>query len=134
LPKDHVVCSDIETKSGIEIIAANGFRADQIGLDIGPATINEYVRVIETAQTIFWNGPMGMCEYEEFAHGTTGLLQAVAHSKAYSVVGGGDSIAALNKAGFLKEISFVSTGGGAGLELLEGKKLPGLLALGNYDS
>lgn len=134
LPTDHVVATDIETKSGIEVIAANGFRPDQIALDIGPATIDDYARVIETAQTIFWNGPMGMCEHVEFAKGTNALLGVIAHSKAYSVVGGGDSIAALNKAGFLKEISFVSTGGGASLELLEGKKLPGLAALGYYDS
>jgi phosphoglycerate kinase len=89
--------------------------------------------VIGKAKTIFWNGPMGMYEQDEFANGTNALLNAITQGKAYSVVGGGDSIAAINKAGLFKEISFVSSGGGAGLEFLEGKKLPGLMALGYYD-
>jgi phosphoglycerate kinase len=103
-------------------------------VDIGPKTIEDFAHEIQNALTIFWNGPMGMYEHEIYAKGTYSLMQAVAASKGFSIVGGGDSIAALNKAGLVKEIDFVSSGGGAGLELLEGKKLPGLLALGYYDS
>jgi phosphoglycerate kinase len=134
LPKDHVVAKDIESKAGIKTIFMNEFSSDEIGLDIGPETVLEYKNVIKDAKTIFWNGPMGIYEHEEFSNGTNALMKAVADSDAYSVVGGGDSIAALNKAGLLKEIDFISSGGGAGLELLEGKILPGLLALGYYDS
>lgn len=134
LPLDHVVCSDIATKSGITTVTANGFRDDQIGVDIGPATVKEYAQVIKGARTIFWNGPMGMYEHDEFFKGTEALMQVMAQSDGYSIIGGGDSIAALNKASLFNEVDFVSSGGGASLELLEGKKLPGLLALGYYDA
>jgi phosphoglycerate kinase len=134
LPKDHVVCTDVATKSGIKTISAGEFLDHDIGMDIGPETVKEYSQVIEQAAVVFWNGPMGMYEHDEFAHGTMSLMSVLANSKAYSIVGGGDSIAALNNAGLAKDIDFVSSGGGAGLELLEGKMLPGLLALGYYET
>ncbi|HXW60685.1 MAG TPA: phosphoglycerate kinase, partial [Myxococcota bacterium] len=88
--------------------------------------------VINDAQTIFWNGPLGLYEITAFAQGTKEIIKAVATSAALSIVGGGDTIAALNQLGSFKEMGFVSSGGGASLELLEGKKLPGLMALGYY--
>jgi len=134
LPKDHVVTTNIATKEDLRIVAANHFADDDIGVDIGPETVKEYRRIVLGAATIFCNGPMGMYEQEEFALGTNEVLKAVADADGYSMVGGGDSIAALNRAGLSKKIDFISSGGGAGLELLEGKKLPGLVALGYYDS
>lgn len=133
LPSDHVVCTDISKKVNIRTINSNEFSPEDIGVDIGPKTIKEYIKIIDSANTVFWNGPMGMYEQEEFSLGTFSLVKALAKSSAYTVVGGGDSIAALNKTGLSKEIDFVSSGGGASLELLEGKKLPGLVALGYYD-
>jgi phosphoglycerate kinase len=104
---------------------------DSIGQnqDIGQRTIDQFRQVISSAQTIVWNGPLGMFEDRQFASGTREIAQAVADSSAYSVVGGGDTIAALDEIGMLEKISFVSTGGGAMLEFLSGKKLPGLVAL-----
>lgn len=134
LPSDHVVVNDLATKAGLTTINDHAFTTDQIGVDIGPKTVEEFGQLIDKAETIFWNGPMGMYEQEEFFQGTLALMRIMVKSKAYSVVGGGDSIAALNRAGLIKQVSFVSSGGGAGLELLEGKKLPGLVALGYYDS
>jgi phosphoglycerate kinase len=134
LPKDHVVANDIVSDSNIRIINNNEFSPDEIGLDIGPKTINEYALVLKDAKTIFFNGPMGMYEHYQFAKGTNALMQAVASSEGYSLVGGGDSIAALEKSGLKNKIDFISSGGGAGLELLEGRILPGLLALKYYDS
>lgn len=133
LPKDHVVVTDIESKAGLKTISSGGFSANDIGVDIGPKTIELYAEEIEAAKTIFCNGPMGMYETPEFAHGTEILMKAIAKSEAFSLVGGGDSIAALNRVGLKKDMDFVSSGGGAGLELLEGKKLPGLMALGHYN-
>lgn len=133
LPKDHVVVSDIATKAGLKTIAGGQFSHQDIGMDIGPETIKEYQQVIANAALVFWNGPMGMYEQVEFAQGTLLLMKTLAESKGYSIVGGGDSIAALNQAGLTKAIDFVSSGGGAGLELIEGKVLPGLLVLGYYE-
>jgi phosphoglycerate kinase len=133
LPVDHVVVTDVAQKTGLATLADNNFLPRHIGVDIGPKTIENYSAIISGAETIFWNGPMGMYEVDEYSHGTSSLMAVMAKSKGYTVVGGGDSIAALNKAGLLKEVSFVSSGGGASLELLEGKKLPGLVALGFYD-
>ena len=100
-----------------------------MGLDIGPATGERYALELMTASTIFWNGPMGVFERDAFSKGTAGVARAVARSKAYSVVGGGDSAAAIAKFGLADEVSHVSTGGGASLEFLQGKDLPGLAAL-----
>jgi phosphoglycerate kinase len=133
LPRDHVVCTDVAKKTGITTVSSNGFTPNQIGVDIGKETVKDYAAVIADAQTIFWNGPLGMYEQDEFFQGTLALMKVIAESNAYSVVGGGDSIAALEKAGLTDKVDFVSSGGGASLELLEGKKLPGLIALGYYD-
>lgn len=132
LPSDHVVCTDIATKSGVKTISQDHFAPNDIGMDIGPQTVKEYQQVIKDAAVIFCNGPVGMYEHDEFATGTMSLMKTLATCQGFSIVGGGDSIAALNKAGLIKEIDFVSSGGGAGLELLEGKLLPGLSALGYY--
>lgn len=127
LPEDHVVTEafdeNAEAKTVTEI--PDGW----MGLDIGPATQKTYGGVLLAAKTIFWNGPMGVFEWERFAAGTNAVAKAVADSAAVSIVGGGDSVSALNKTGLTAEITHVSTGGGASLELVEGKDLPGVMAL-----
>ena len=100
-----------------------------MGLDAGPEAVSAYQGVLEGAQTIFWNGPLGVFETPPFDSGTAAIAQSVAASEAYSVVGGGDSVAALNAAGLADDISHISTGGGASLEFLEGQTLPGVAAL-----
>jgi phosphoglycerate kinase len=98
-------------------------------LDIGPETIAAYTKVIAGAKTVVWNGPMGVFEFPEFAKGTLGVAKAVADSGAVSIVGGGDSVAAIQQSGLAKKITHISTGGGASLEMLEGLTLPGVAAL-----
>jgi phosphoglycerate kinase len=104
-------------------------RGDLMGLDIGPTTRKRYAAVIASAKTIFWNGPMGVFEWDAFAAGTMAVANAVADARARSVVGGGDSVAALQKSGRIDDVWHVSTGGGASLEFLEGRVLPGVAAL-----
>ena len=98
-------------------------------MDIGPATIELYQDTIKDAKTIVWNGPMGVFEVDAFSTGTNQVAQGVAKSSANSIIGGGDSVAAIEKAGLTQEITHISTGGGASLEFLEGKELPGVVAL-----
>jgi phosphoglycerate kinase len=129
LPVDHVVGK--ECREGVTPIYTEDANvpADMLGLDIGKKTLKEFSDELSAAKTIFWNGPMGVCEIKPFQEGTFGLAEAVAQSGAMSVVGGGDSVAAIKKSGVAEKISHICTGGGARLEFLEGKKLPGIAAL-----
>lgn len=132
LPKDSIVAdkfaADANTKEAENGKIENGW----MGLDIGPKAIEEFSKVIAASKTILWNGPMGVFEMEKFSHGTIAIAKAVAEATkkgAYSLVGGGDSVAAVNQLGFADAISYVSTGGGAMLEFFEGKELPGIAAI-----
>ncbi len=127
LPLDHVVVRQVKAGAESEIVSRIG--ADQIAVDIGPQTIEEYAKVIGGAKTIIWNGPMGIFEMPPFDTGTVELAKAVAESEAVSVVGGGDSEKAIKGAGLSDKVSHVSTGGGASLEFLAGIELPGVAAL-----
>jgi phosphoglycerate kinase len=129
LPQDHVLAKAAVAGTETKIVEHLPFPEDMMGVDIGPKTVAAYAKVIATAKTIFWNGPMGIFEIEEFAKGTIGIAQAVAASGAVSIVGGGDSVAAVKKAGVKDKISHISTGGGASLEYVAYETLPGITAL-----
>jgi phosphoglycerate kinase len=130
LPTDVVAASSVEATSG-KAVPANSVPAGEMALDIGPETVKAFAARVAKAKTIFWNGPMGLFENEAFAGGTNGVAQALAEGSGFSVVGGGDSVAAIDAAGeaVRSKIGFISTGGGASLELIEGRKLPGVEAL-----
>ena len=127
LPTDHAVAAEFSAVEPEAIVAEIG--ANQMGLDIGPETIKSYSAAIKTAKTVVWNGPMGVFEKEGFAKGTFAVAQALADSSAVTIIGGGDSVAAINQSGLADKMSHISTGGGASLEFLEGKELPGVVAL-----
>ena len=130
LPTDHIVADRLETGATIETLdVTDEAIADRLGLDIGPRTRATYADAIADSRTIVWNGPMGVFEVDEFAHGTLAVANAVADSSATTVIGGGDSIAAVNKAGVSDRITHISTGGGASLAFLAGRTLPGVAAL-----
>lgn len=130
LPTDHVAAKDFSATAEPHQIGVPDLPAELMALDIGPETRAQYAEQIARAQTIFWNGPMGVFEWSSFAEGTLSVAHAIANnSAAFSVVGGGDSVAALQRAGVSDKITHVSTGGGASLEFIEGKKLPGIEAL-----
>src|SRR3954470_2224197 len=131
LPVDEVVADKIDPAAQTSTIdAAQLIPAGKMGLDIGPKTRQRYADEIAKAKTILWNGPMGVFEVAPFAHGTVAIAQAIAQNRnAISIVGGGDSVAAVHQAGVADKITHISTGGGASLEFLEGKKLPGVEAL-----
>jgi phosphoglycerate kinase len=129
LPEDVIVSKSIEDKADLKIKAVGEIEPDEMALDIGPDTVSLYNEAISKAKTIIWNGPMGIFEEEEFAKGTLAIAKAVAASSAYSVIGGGETVEAVKAMGLADKISFISTGGGAMLEFLEGKKLPGVIAL-----
>jgi phosphoglycerate kinase len=124
-----VVAREFTPDAEHKVVATQEIPAGWGGMDIGPQTVDAYVAVIKGAKTVVWNGPMGVFEIEAFAKGTEGVAKAVVASGALSIVGGGDSIAALKALGLADKITHISTGGGATLELLEGKTLPGIAAL-----
>ncbi len=128
LPVDHVVAPGLESAAS-QVISITETPPDQMGLDIGPETIRRYSGIIRQAKTIVWNGPMGVFENPKFASGTFAIARAVADSNAYSIVGGGDSAAAVAQSGVGSKITHISTGGGASLEFLSGQKLPGVEVL-----
>lgn len=129
LPVDVVVGSGLDATIGIRTVGIREIPDDLMGLDIGSASVTQFATVLKGARTIVWNGPMGVFEKEPFAAGTVGVARAVADSGAFSVIGGGDTIAAVQKAGVTDKIGYVSTAGGAFLEFLEGRVLPGVAAL-----
>lgn len=133
LPVDHVLADKFAADAKTQIFEGEGpFPAEWMGLDIGPKTVAQFSKEIADASTIVWNGPMGVFELPPFAVGTTKIAKAVAANEdAISIVGGGDSVSAVKKAGVAEQITHISTGGGASLEFLEGKKLPGVEALTN---
>ena len=130
LPTDIVVAKEFSASSQPTIVAANEIPNDQMGLDIGPQSAEYFAQEIIKCKTVFWNGPMGVFEFPNFAQGTKIVAQSLTQVRGISVVGGGDSAAAVRKLGFEdKQFGYISTGGGASLEYLEGKELPGLVAL-----
>jgi len=129
LPEDVVAAAAFETDAELRVVAWDEMPEGWLGLDIGPATRERYAARIAAARTVFWNGPMGVFEWPRFADGTKAVAEAVAAADAHTVVGGGDSVRAVEELGVADEIDWISTGGGASLELLEGKDLPGVLAI-----
>jgi phosphoglycerate kinase len=129
LPSDVVAASAFEADAETKVVPYDELPDGWLGLDIGPETRERFAAAVVGAKTIFWNGPMGVFEWRAFAEGTKAVAQAVAGSGAFSVVGGADSIRALNELGLLDKVSWASTGGGAALELLEGKELPGVAVI-----
>lgn len=130
LPTDIVVAPEFNIDAKPSVVAANAIPADQMGLDIGPETAVTFAQAMGECETVFWNGPMGVFEFPNFANGTKVLAQALTQVGGISVVGGGDSAAAVRKLGFAdSDFGYISTGGGASLEYLEGKELPGLIVL-----
>jgi len=128
LPVDHVVATGLDASES-QIVAIDRTPDGLMGLDIGPETVKHYSEILARARTIVWNGPMGVFENPMFAKGTFGIARAVAGSKAFSIIGGGDSAAAVAQSGMESKITHISTGGGASLEFLSGQKLPGVEAL-----
>ncbi|MDU0347937.1 phosphoglycerate kinase [Actinomyces sp. MRS3W] len=130
LPVDTVVAPEFKADAPASVVAADAIPADQMGLDIGPETQKRFAEAIASSKTVVWNGPMGVFEFPAFAAGTKAVAQAISDSDAFSVIGGGDSAAAVRTLGFDEStFSHISTGGGASLELLEGKTLPGIAVL-----
>lgn len=134
LPSDVVVADAFAEDAAPRIVAADEIPADMMGLDIGPETAESFSEVIRGAQSVFWNGPMGVFEWENFRAGTEAVAKAMAECGGFTAVGGGDSAAALRMLGMEDRVSHLSTGGGAGLELLEGKELPGVAVLERWAS
>ncbi|TGL99151.1 phosphoglycerate kinase [Leptospira jelokensis] len=129
IPIDHIIADNFDPNAKTKSVDKMGIIDGWMGMDIGPKTIDNYVKAIKEAKTILWNGPMGVFEMDKFSKGTIEIAKAISKSKAKTVVGGGDSIAAVNKAGVADKITHISTGGGASLEFLEGRTLPGVQCL-----
>jgi len=133
LPVDHVVADAFSEEANTKIVSEGGIEDGWMALDIGPKSTKLFSEEIRKAKTIVWNGPMGCFEMAPFAAGTMGVTHAVAETDCVSIVGGGDSVSAVNKSGLSEKFSHISTGGGASLEFLEGKKLPGIMALSDRE-
>ena len=137
LPVDAVIAASfpdpIDAPIEVSVVDSDKIPADMMGLDIGPKTEKLFADAIDGAGTVIWNGPMGVSEWDNFASGTIAVAKAIADSGAISIIGGGDSVAAVTKLGFADQMSHISTGGGASLEFLEGKELPGIAALQDKD-
>jgi phosphoglycerate kinase len=129
LPEDVVVAPGIDAGQEARVASIDEIHANEMALDIGPVTVKKFSSEIEKAGTIVWNGPMGVFEKEAFKKGTMEIALAIANSKAFSVIGGGDSVRAVKQAGVSDKVSYISTGGGAFMEFMEGKILPGVAAL-----
>ena len=129
LPLDHLVADKPEAGAATRVVPAAGFPPDMLGVDIGPETAKRYAAEIAAARTVLWNGPMGIFEIDAFSHGTMAVADSLATCRGVTVVGGGDSVAALARAGKTDAVTHVSTGGGASLEFLEGRELPGVKVL-----
>ncbi len=130
LPTDHVVAPKLEAGAPSDVLSVDDAAiGDRMGLDIGPATVKAYSAAIADAKTVIWNGPMGVFEIDQFAQGTIGVARAVAAVKGTTIIGGGDSVAAIHKAGVADQVTHISTGGGASLEFLGGQTLPGVAVL-----
>src|SRR5262249_37694575 len=129
LPVDVVVAAGVDDRSSLRTVSVREIPSDLAGFDIGPATLAQFSASLSSAKTVVWNGPMGVFEKEAFSAGTLGVARAVSECGAFSVVGGGDTIAAIQRAGVASRIGYISTAGGAFLEFLEGRELPGVAAL-----
>jgi phosphoglycerate kinase len=129
LPQDHVIAREFKADAEYRACTNADFPADWMGLDIGPQTTELFAGLLKTAGTVVWNGPMGVFEFPAFAQGTFAVARALADSDALTIIGGGDSVAAVNQSGLDSRMTHISTGGGASLEFLEGKDLPGIAAL-----
>ncbi len=129
LPSDHVIAREIDAPAESKVVSDGEIPADWMALDIGPQTVKAYCEAVSKGKTIFWNGPMGVFEVKPFDKGTRAVGEAIAKAKAMKVAGGGDTVAALAVFGLTSRMTHVSTGGGASLEMLEGKTLPGIAAL-----
>jgi phosphoglycerate kinase len=129
MPTDVVVATEFSAKAEADVKSVDSVSANEMILDIGPDSAEEMAKLCASAGTILWNGPVGVFEFEQFGEGTRTLANAIARSKAFSLAGGGDTLAAIEKYGIEDSISYISTGGGAFLEFVEGKKLPAVEVL-----
>ena len=129
LPIDHVVGKAFDPETESQIVGESDIPDGWQGLDIGPETVSAFGGQIATAKTVVWNGPLGVYEFEKFAQGTISVAKQIADSESVSIIGGGDCVAAIQQAGVADRMTHISTGGGASLEFLEGKPLPGIVAL-----
>jgi phosphoglycerate kinase len=134
LPVDCVVADKFDAAANTQLVSVEQMPEGWMGLDIGPESTKLFAKALQDAKTVVWNGPMGVFEMDAFSKGTVDLAHTIAESDAVSIIGGGDTVSAIKKAGVSDKVSFISTGGGASLELLEGKELPGIAALTNQSA